>query len=168
MKTCFKCGETKPLTEFYLHKAMADGHLNKCKACTRRDAAEHRAANIERVRAYDRERGMLPHRVEAREAYQNTEQGKAAMRRAHRKYRVSRPDRARAHDAVNNAVRDGRLIPWPVCAVPDCCGRPEAHHPDYSRPLDVVWLCDHHHRAAHHLQKLLDAASVKKRERRAQ
>jgi hypothetical protein len=29
--------------------------------------------------------------------------------------------------------------------------KPEAHHPDYSAPLDVVWLCSAHHKQAHAL-----------------
>ena len=53
MKTCFKCGVCQPLSAFYRHSGMADGHLNKCIACTKRDSLVHRHSNVEAVRAYD-------------------------------------------------------------------------------------------------------------------
>lgn len=37
MKQCIRCDVVKPITEFYKHKKMGDGHLNKCKDCTKSD-----------------------------------------------------------------------------------------------------------------------------------
>jgi hypothetical protein len=51
-----------------------------------------------------------------------------------------------ARSAVKRAVREGRLIPLP-CAV--CGALAQAHHPDYTRPLFVEWLCVQHHLELH-------------------
>src|SRR5260370_35269052 len=45
MKQCFKCLKTLPLTEFYNHSRMADGHLNKCISCTKNDVHNNYAIN---------------------------------------------------------------------------------------------------------------------------
>ena len=152
MKTCFKCNQSKPLTEFYRHPRMADGHLNKCKACTKSDATAHRNQNIERVREYDRLRDNLPHRVAARAEYAKTDAFKASHAASVARLRVIKADRYAARNAVSNALRDGRLTPLP-CFI--CGEKSEAHHPDYSRPLDVVWLCPPHHKQTHAMAREL-------------
>lgn len=134
-KECFKCKSVKPLTEFYKHKYMADGHLNKCKECAKNDVAKHREENIEAIREYDRKRSNLPHRVKQR-------------KEINEKWRKDHPDRKNAHTKLRRAVKNGVVKQQP-CWV--CGEKAEAHHPDYSRPLDVVWLCTIHHRQAHAL-----------------
>ena len=39
-KICFKCKIEKPLDSYYKHKQMSDGHLNKCKDCTKIDVSK--------------------------------------------------------------------------------------------------------------------------------
>lgn len=39
-KKCFKCQKVKPIEQFYKHKMMKDGHLNKCIVCARNDVMQ--------------------------------------------------------------------------------------------------------------------------------
>lgn len=142
---CKHCAQDKPAEGFY--KSCP----TKCKECIKAAVNKHRQANLERVRAYDRLRGSQSHRVAARAEYRKTPAYAESHEAAVRRWAAKHPERRRASHIVGNAVRDGRLIPWPVCAVPECSDKPQGHHPDYSRPLDVVWLCDEHHKQAHAL-----------------
>ena len=133
-KQCFKCKTVKPLTEFYKHTGMADGHLNKCKPCTKQDVGKHRLENLERVRAYDRERGKLPERQQLKNEI--TKAWRAEDRR-----------RTAAHNAVARAIAKGLLVRQPC----ERCGNEKsiAHHDDYDRKLDVMWLCQPCHKQRH-------------------
>lgn len=53
----------------------------------------------------------------------------------------------RARTAVSNAIRDGRLTRRPCYGCG--CEAAQAHHDDYSKPLDVRWLCTTCHAAEH-------------------
>lgn len=57
-KKCFKCKLVKSLDQFYVHKQMSDGHLGKCKDCTKTDVRRrfHDPEVREKIREYDRAR----------------------------------------------------------------------------------------------------------------
>lgn len=124
-KTCFKCGQEKPVDEFYRHNMMADGRLGKCKVCTRIDIRKNRLSKIEYYREYDRRR------------YE--ENGSRARPRDYEK--------VRAIHVVSRAIKQGDLVRR-ECEI---CGEDnvDAHHEDYSKPLDVVWMCRKHHMRLH-------------------
>jgi hypothetical protein len=156
MKTCFKCGAAKPYTEFYKHKGMKDGYLGKCKTCTKSDTKKNREANLEYYQEYDRKRHHSnPERRPANlEASRRWRKKNAARHAEHTKAWAQRnPEKRKAHSAVANALRDGKIERNP-CEV---CGgeNVQAHHHDYSKPLDVVWLCSAHH-AQHHVDERED------------
>lgn len=135
MKTCFKCKEQKSKSEFYKHSGMADGYLNKCKSCAKEDASRHRNSNLDRIREYDRKRSKEPERMEM-----NGVRTKA--------FRTEFPKKYAAHRMVGNAIRDGKLFREPC----EICGSNKsiyAHHDDYSKPLNIRWLCCVHHKEWH-------------------
>lgn len=137
---CKTCGIDAGPDAFY------KSNKSRCKACVRASVIANRNEKIEYYRSFDRLRGGLPHRVAARKEYAKTDAFKKSHLAANMRYIVANPDRSKARNAVSNAVRDGKLFKQP-CFM--CGALAEAHHPDYSRPLDVVWLCDHHHKQAH-------------------
>lgn len=151
-KVCFKCGAEKPRTDFYKHKGMADGHVNKCKECNKKDVTKNRNDNLEHYRDYDKTRSKLQHRVEARNEYAKTEVGAMNVQKAKDSYIKRNPKIRSTHIGVGNAVRDGKLVKSKYCESPYCehpDGYVEAHHCDYNKPLEVMWLCDRCHKDWH-------------------
>lgn len=135
MKRCFKCGELKDIDMFYRHKQMADGHLNKCKECTKNDVRIDRI-NSPNARKYDKKRWI-----------ENNERREKVYNRS-KLWAKENPIKHNAICQVNNAVRDGRLIKMP-CVVCGSKYRIHGHHEDYNKPLEVIWLCAIHHQQHH-------------------
>lgn len=61
-------------------------------------------------------------------------------------WRKKHPEKARAHSILNAAVRAKKITKTP-CK----CGKlkVEGHHEDYSKPLEVIWLCRKCHGLIH-------------------
>lgn len=125
MKTCSKCGLTKKLMWFHRdRRSKKDGRVYKCRACSKKYKAAWYKENLERAREYDRLRGNRKHKRD--------------------------PVKVKAGQILCNAVRCGKITRGP-CAVCGCTENIDGHHEDYSKPLEVIWLCRKHHREHHAL-----------------
>ena len=121
IKRCSKCGELKPLDEFY--KSSARGRQNYCKKCS----AEY---------------GQSPKGKANMKRYRRTEKGRATARCHGIRYQERHPDQRRVKHIVNHAVENNRM-PRVTTLICTDCNKPAQHyhHDDYEKPLDVVPLC---------------------------
>lgn len=65
-----------------------------------------------------------------------------------------------ARIVLNHAVRGGWLTRGECADIGEHRGKIEGHHPDYSKPLEVVWLCVRHHRSRHALERAQKARNT--------
>lgn len=144
-KCCRRCLVEKPVLDF--HPVVKKGTLHsRCKPCRNIDAAESFLRNHAVYLARARERNKTPERREAEKRRNSTPEGKLRRQATYQRQYAVHPERRKARIAVTSAIGCGRLHPGP-CMV--CGEKAEAHHPDYSRPLDIVWLCKSHHVEVH-------------------
>jgi hypothetical protein len=127
---CSRCKKDLPADDFYRDKRQTGGLKSQCKKChtagnlATRDPDNARRLSVE-SRRRDRARRPEHYRAKALE-----EQRAPATR-----------PKVLARRKLQYAVRRGRLVRPDNCARCGGHGPIEAHHADYSRPLDVEWLC---------------------------
>lgn len=85
-------------------------------------------------------------RTEQIKKYQNSPAGKLSRKKSYANMLIKYPEKIQARAEVGKALKKGLLIkkPCEVCDNP----KSEAHHKDYSKPLEVEWLCRPHHKMA--------------------
>jgi len=115
----------------------------RCLSCSRAKNKAQRALNPERTRKMARDR-MRKHRLTA---IHKSRPCTAADRARAAKYSRENKPKKRAHNIVQRAINLGRLQrqPCEVCLAV----KSQAHHDDYSKPLQVRWLCATHHNREH-------------------
>lgn len=144
MKTCIHCGETKEFACFTQNSARRDGLSSVCRVCKNSEArrAEAKPQRKTKKRAYEATR-REDHRRDCREHRRRYPQRKYEQVV---EWRRQNPQKVFAHRKVNNSIRDGKFVRKP-CRL--CGEKAHAHHEDYSKPLNVEWLCPLHHKAIH-------------------
>jgi hypothetical protein len=152
-KICSKCGRELPIDDFYKHPQMLDSHLNQCKECVKSRVKIHRTENKEYFKEYEFNRNRTVKRREWKKKYvKNSEINK----KNREKKRISLKNKRRSdkryqqcHNALDRAVQKGEITRPDFCQV---CGKKAiviGHHCDYSKPLNVVWLCNTCHGLYH-------------------
>lgn len=156
-KVCIACSKRRKLAQFYAHPRMADGLLNKCKACCRAYTAKRKAEKSKDPEwaAREAERHRQKELRRYHEKRRDDPTYRAARAGAARRWVQRNPERRKAQSALSNAVRNGKVKKPGRCS--RCrkkypSRRIHGHHSDYSRPLEVVWLCaachgKHHRRS---------------------
>lgn len=87
--------------------------------------------------------------IENRKQIRAKKQALGKSNRSKKKYIDANPIKRKAHNAVNNAIKSGKLkrLPCEVCRSTEI--KTIAHHDDYSKPLEVRWLCPIDHKEWH-------------------
>lgn len=148
MRTCKLCGATSDKAEFY------KGVNCRCKECHKEQVRLNRREKIEQYTEYEKMRFKRdPWRTEENKKRAKTPEYKIKFREMNKRRNAMHPDKRAANIMVGNAVRDGRLIKPLKCS--RCGGIPprrqlHGHHKDYSKPLEVQWICSGCHGLEHH------------------
>lgn len=120
MKICGKCKKIKPFTEFNKDKYTKTGYRSQCKEC------------------------MVFQRFEMREYYKKW-RSSPEKKAWYSEYRRARYIENKKKSDARNAARKLERLPCEACGTP----KAEAHHDDYSKPLNIRWLCPAHHKQWH-------------------
>lgn len=171
-KTCTGCKINKQFEEYGKDKKGKFGLNQKCKICCRiRNKNKKRSKkSIEKNKEYKSEwqkknRKILNERL--RKRYKdNIEKSRSQARNRAVKYRRSdeykdkknaydkiyrrvSPEKANARDKVRRAIKKGKLFRSSFCQLCRKNSFTHAHHEDYNKPLDVIWMCPTCH-ISHH------------------
>lgn len=133
---CIGCEQEYDESKFQKNPHMVSGRLNYCNACVNTKTRIRYAKNIDKVR-------------EAKRLYRNSPQRVVVNRERIRAWDRNNPEKRKAYGVLKYAVKIGAIEKPEAC---ERCGkkaRLHAHHPDYSKPLAVDWLCQWCHVQEH-------------------
>ena len=145
MKKCKTCKQEKSEIDFnkWYKKTGSSGYRSSCKLCQSLINKSYRKVHQDRLKMKRRERsGAQPKR------YCTDPDKKRKNEYVYKSQRKS-PEKVIARSILNSHVHSGKILKPERCEVCGNKGKLEAHHEDYSRPLDVKWVCKSCHMYFH-------------------
>lgn len=152
MKKCTQCEIDKEISEFYKHAKSRGGRMARCRVCTKSNVNKNRASKIDYYREFDRKRTDDPKRVKMRKDYfeknRKDPNWQARQRESRDKYLDKFAHKRSCHVIWGNYKRDHSIKPEPCSK---CSSEIDlnAHHEDYTKPLEIIWLCKKCHGLRH-------------------
>lgn len=147
-RKCYKCKEEKVITLFGRDKYKKSGYGFRCKECGAKYSKKWYVSPSATEKRIERHTKTITQHKK----YRQSQKGKVVSIRKAKRMRELYPEKWSARAKVRYAVKTGRLKKLPC----DDCGDPKSqgHHPDYNKPLEVIWLCDRHHKELHNLLRM--------------
>jgi len=164
MKYCPRCKEVKLRDEFSKNRTSTDGLQAWCKECQSQAARGRYAKDpkkyLEYMRRYRKEHPEVCRGCDRRRHAKNPEKFCARARHYRERngekyresircYRAQNPGRVKAQNRFGYAIERGKIVRPDVCSACGKVCKPDGHHEDYSKPLEVMWLCRSCHKRLH-------------------
>ncbi len=137
MKTCYSCKKKKKKINFSKDNSKKDKLCIYCKICKNEKNRETRRKSYKKNRE----------KILCKKKIYYEEKKEIIIQKKHERRLKDNHLKSRANDAVYRAIKKGKIKRKP-CII---CGNPnsDAHHKDYNKKLDVIWLCRTHHMRIH-------------------
>ncbi len=135
-KKCGRCLKVKPLTEFHKTKSHSENRSWDCKVCKSVICKTDKYRERKRWRYYN---PLDPNRPPVPKI----------------RVRSAKPVESRARDRFSNEMKKGCIKKPTKCSQCGDVAKLHGHHEDYTKPLEVIWLCIPCHRQKHKAMKLL-------------
>ncbi len=149
MKKCGKCKKTKPLSSFFKKSNSVDGHQGYCKQCSREYRCKHYEEQPEYYKNY------------AKNWRRKNKDRDNFLRRKRRRLGKERQKNL-AVTRSQQAEKQGLIVRPLFC---EECGLKKKlyrHHEDYSKPLEIDWLCKKCHLALHKKKRRIAQSALLK------
>ena len=125
LKRCSTCKIYLDRSEFTKYHTPPDGLSYNCRGCSRKWGRNAYYRDHDKTKERKRKNGLL----------------------CYKKMKKLHPEKEKAQHALRYSVNSGKIkrLSCEVCRDKKSHG----HHPDYSKPLEVIWLCQLHHAQEH-------------------